>query len=247
MKPFVFSVLFAFHCFLFSNEMLNLPSPIGHIPKRILDNIKNDETNFLKDLDDVMKDDINDLFILVDKKHLLSKTFAPYALVSLKSSSYVIEKKGLSLTPLAEKALYDMASMAKKDGVSLLVSSSYRSYDYQDKLFKKYSEKYGSTKAETFSAHPNASQHRLGTAVDFGSIDDSYASTKAGKWLFENASSYGWSLSYPKGLEKITGYIWECWHYRYLGIKACMLQKKYFEDVQQYMLEFIDYWKKRNN
>lgn len=104
MKPFVFSVLFAFHCFLFSNEMLNLPSPIGHIPKRILDNIKNDEINFLKDLDDVMKDDINDLFILVDKKHLLSKTFAPYALVSLKSSSYVIEKKRTFFNSISRKS-----------------------------------------------------------------------------------------------------------------------------------------------
>ena len=81
--------------------------------------------------------------------------------------------------------------------------------------------------------------------VDFGSIDDDYAKTKAGKWLASHAQDYGWSLSYPKGYENITGYKWECWHYRYLGIKACKLQKNYFEDIQQYMLEFIDYWKNK--
>ena len=213
----------------------------------VLENIReNGGQDFLNDLEDVLKDDENDLFILVDKMNHLKKEFVPKKLVHLTSSApYTINKNNLYLTPQAEKALSVMAEAARKEGITLLVSSTYRTYDYQAKLFQKCFDEEGLEEAEHSTARPGATQHRLGTAVDFGSITDEYAQTKAGKWLYKNASKYGWSLSYPKGYEKVTGYMWECWHYRYLGVKACNFQKKYFQDIQQYMLEFIDYWKKR--
>lgn len=80
-------------------------------------------------------------------------------------------------------------------------------------------------RCSVFSAPPGASQHQLGTVIDLGSIDDSYADTAEGKWMFKNAWKYGWSLSYPKDMEHITGYKWESWHYRYLGVEACKFQK----------------------
>ena len=61
--------------------------------------------------------------------------------------------------------------------------------------------------------------------------------------LAENAGDYGWSLSFPDGYEDVTGYRWECWHFRYLGIPAVEFQRKWFSDVQQFMLEFIHAWK----
>ena len=247
MRVFIFSLFFVLSSLLFANEHLNLPKNIGHIPSKILRNIEGHEVQFIHDLEDVLNEEVDDLFVLVDKEHLLSDSFVPNKLVELTSASwYAINKKGLKLTPIAEKALSDMAKGAIVAGVSILVSSAYRSYQYQDNLFNRYARQYGETEADRFSARPNASQHRLGTAVDFGSIDDSYAQTKAGKWLALHAEDYGWSLSYPKGYENITGYKWECWHYRYLGIKACKLQREYFGDIQQYMLEFIDYWKHKN-
>lgn len=233
--------------FVFANERLQLPKSIGHIPSQMLKNIEDHEEQFIHDLDGVFKEGTDELFILVDKEHLLSSNFVPYKLVELTSGSqYTINKKGLKLTPVAEKALASMAKAAMLDGVTLLVSSAYRSYEYQNNLFNRYTKQYGESEADRFSARPNASQHRLGTAVDFGSIDDAYAETKAGRWLESHAEDHGWSLSYPKGYEDITGYKWECWHYRYLGIKACKLQKKYFGNIQQYMLEFINYWKHKN-
>ena len=102
----------------------------------------------------------------------------------------------------------------------------------------------GQAAADRESARPGTSQHQLGTVIDFGSITDDFADTKAGKWLAENAASFGWSLSFPQGYEDVTGYRWECWHYRYIGKKAADFQKKWFSDVQQFMLEFIDAWKK---
>jgi len=233
---------------LFSESSLALPSSIDHIPPKMLRNIKENEKNFLLDLEDVLKDDVHDIFILVDKTYHLEKEFVPYQLVELKKgASYDINRKDLKLTPMAEKALDAMAKDAKKEGVSLLVSSTYRTYEYQKALFARYTKEYGELAADRFSARPWASQHRLGTVIDFGSITDDYATTKAGKWLNKNAHKYGWSLSYPKGYERITGYKWECWHFRYLGIKACEFQKKYFGNIQQYMLEFIHYWKNKKS
>ena len=247
MKRFVLFLFPFLGVILFAQEHLHLPKAIGHIPTRILKNIEEHEKQFMHDLEDVFKEGSDELFILVDKEHLLSKNFIPYKLVELKVGlQYTINKKDLQLTPIAEKALSNMAKGARDEGVTLLVSSAYRSYEYQNNLFNRYAKQYGEREADRFSARPNASQHRLGTAIDFGSIDEAYAETKAGKWLESHAEDYGWSLSYPKGYEKITGYTWECWHYRYLGIKACKLQREYFEDIQQYMLEFIDYWKHKH-
>ncbi|MGP1415709.1 MAG: M15 family metallopeptidase [Treponema sp.] len=242
-----FILLFLFNSILFAEGHLHLPKNIGHIPAKILKDIEEHEEQFINDLNDVFNEGSDELFILVDKGHLLSNTFVPYKLIELKSNSqYLVNKKGLLLTPLAENSLSIMAKAAKLDGVTLLVSSAYRSYEYQNNLFDRYARQYGEKEADRFSARPNASQHRLGTVIDFGSIDDAYAETKPGKWLAMHAEDYGWSLSYPKGYENITGYKWECWHYRYLGIKACKLQKKYFGNIQQYMLEFIHYWKNKS-
>ena len=143
-----------------------------------------------------------------------------------------------------EKALQVMAKAALEDGIKLLVSSTYRSYSYQEKLFARWVAIDGLEEAERESARPGTSQHQLGSAIDFGSITDDFDETSMGKWLYANASKYGWSLSFPKNYEDITGYRWECWHFRYIGVPACQMQRKWFGNVQQYMLEFIDLWKK---
>ena len=74
-------------------------------------------------------------------------------------------------------------------------------------------------------------------------MDDAFDKTPAGKWVYENASKYGWSLSFPQGYEHVTGYRWECWHFRYIGKPAVDFQKKWFSNIQQFMIEFLDLWK----
>ena len=103
----------------------------------------------------------------------------------------------------------------------------------------------GLEEAERYSARPGTSQHQLGLAVDFGSITEDWGDTQMGKWVYGHASDYGWSLSFPKGYEDITGYMWECWHFRYIGKMACQFQKKWFGDIQQFMLEFIHMWQEK--
>lgn len=205
---------------------------------------------FLDDLYKVLASDSNNngdvsLFYLIDKKHNIGSDYVPKGLIPLtKNDDYIINKTTLSLRPEAYENLTILAKAAKKDGITLDVSSTYRSYEYQERTFNYWVSVDGLEEAERESARPGTSQHQLGVAIDFGNIEDSFARTESGKWLSQNAAKYGWSLSFPQGYEDVTGYRWECWHYRYIGIEACEFQKKWFGNIQQFMLEFINEWKK---
>jgi len=180
-----------------------------------------------------------DLLVLVDKKHSLPADFEPADLVSLNDYSLSVSRNDLRLRLAIMEAVLAMNTAAKADGISLEFSSSYRSYEYQDGLFKRYTASHGEAEASRFSARPGTSQHQLGTAMDFGSIDDTFADTDAGRWLAQNAWRFGFSMSYPKDMESVTGYVWESWHFRYITKQGALLEKNYFGGIQQYLLEFI--------
>lgn len=208
------------------------------------------KTEFIKDLYAILEEektfrqDDKSLFFLIDKKHTASSSYAPKDLVSLKKNSlFDLNKAGMKIRPEAYSALNEMAQAALNDGIRLLVSSAYRSYSYQENLFNYWVSVDGLEEAERESARPGTSQHQLGTAVDFGSISDDFDKSQMGQWIYKNAADYGWSLSFPKGYEDVTGYRWECWHFRYIGKNACLFQQKWFGGIQQFMLEFIDCWK----
>jgi len=139
----------------------------------------------------------------------------------------------------AYNALVAMANAAKKDGITLVISSAYRSYAYQKKVFEENVKEMGQAEAARVSALPGQSQHQLGTVVDFGLIDDTFAETAAARWLSEHAAIYGFSLSFPKDAEDITGYKWESWHYRYISPAAARMQEQFFLGMQQYLIEFL--------
>ena len=184
-------------------------------------------------------------FYLIDKTHTVGADYEPKGLIHLeKNDLFAINKNNLSLRPEAYEALKVLAAAAKKDGVTLTVSSTYRSYEYQKNLFDYWVSVDGLEEAERESARAGTSQHQLGMALDFAPVDDAFDKTPGGKWVYANAAKYGWSLSFPQGYEDVTGYRWECWHFRYVGVEACKFQKKWFGDVQQFMIEFIDAWEK---
>jgi D-alanyl-D-alanine carboxypeptidase len=105
----------------------------------------------------------------------------------------------------------------------------------------------GQEEADRESARPGHSQHQTGLVVDFGSIDDSFAETRAGRWIAANASRFGWSVSFPQGYEAVTGYRWESWHYRYVGRDLTAFIDAYFGGIQQYALQFIYEWEQVEN
>lgn len=228
---------------------------LNHVLMKMTDRCKEAIPNgnpkeFLEDLQKVLDaernhptDDLS-LYFLIDKKHSVSSKYEPKHLVKLvKNDDYIINKPTLALREDVELALREMARAAKQDGITLDVSSTYRSYETQERTFNYWVSVDGLEEAERESARPGTSQHQLGVAIDFGNIDDSFALTKQCKWLNENAHNYGWSLSFPDGYEDVTGFRWECWHFRYIGVEACKFQKKWFSDVQQFMIEFINEWK----
>ena len=119
--------------------------------------------------------------------------------------------------------LEKLVAAARAAGVTIRVGSGYRSYTTQASLFASYVHQHGEAAASRFSSHPGHSEHQSGLAVDFAGadqtcwVDDCFERTAAGKWLAAHAHEYGFILRYPKGKEKITGYQYEPWHFRYVG------------------------------
>ena len=180
---------------------------------------------------------------LVDPWHKLPDGFAPPDLVALGSGgSYTVSRNGLMLRRAAADSFEEMAKAALADGITLVASSTYRSYDYQVEVHERYAREYGRQEAERFSAKPGYSQHQTGLVIDFGTIDNTFAASPAGLWMEKNASAFGWSLSFPDGTEDITGYTWESWHFRYVGKELAAFIDNYFGGMQQFALRFIYEW-----
>lgn len=135
------------------------------------------------------------------------------------NKTYALPKnynKGVDST--ASAALKKLQAGAKEAGYNIPLLSGYRSYSDQNILYNNYVARDGKKLADTYSARPGHSEHQTGLAFDIGKIDNNYGNTSAGKWLAQHAHEYGFIIRYPKGKEKITGYIYEPWHVRYLGI-----------------------------
>lgn len=119
----------------------------------------------------------------------------------------------------AYQAYTKMKSDAASQGLSLWIASGYRSYSYQENLYNGYVKRSGKEAADTFSSRAGYSEHQTGYAFDLNSVTDDFATTKEGIWINENCYKYGFILRYPKGKENETGYKYESWHLRYVGIE----------------------------
>lgn len=126
----------------------------------------------------------------------------------------------------AVEQLNKMIKGAKEDiGKKIMSVSGFRSYDYQKGLYERYVNRDGEEKASMYSAKPGHSEHQTGLAFDIGGVDqkhwvsDSFADTEEAKWLKDNAHIYGFILRYPKDKTDITGYKYEPWHFRYVGVE----------------------------
>ena len=107
---------------------------------------------------------------------------------------------------------------AAKQGINIFAISDYRSYDYQKKVYAGWVSLYGS-EADNISARPGNSEHQLGLAIDVNSLDYSFGVTAEGKWLRAHCAEYGFVIRYPSHeSKKYTGYSYEPWHIRYLGV-----------------------------
>lgn len=157
------------------------------------------------------------LMVLCNKYYKMPESYVAKDLVTVPERYHAADGKEYKLDERALKDYMVMAEDAKSQGVDLLVVSAYRTYDFQKRLYNTYAEKNGVKDADTYSARPGHSEHETGLAVDLNRVDLDFENTEAFKWLDENAHEYGFILRYPKDQTQITGYMYEPWHYRYVG------------------------------
>ena len=124
---------------------------------------------------------------------------------------------GNGITSTAQSAFNKMKEGAKKDGISLWIQSGYRSYSYQNTIYNNYCKRDGQKEADTYSARPGYSEHQSGLAMDLNVVGNAFNGSKEAKWLEKNCYKYGFILRYPKGKTNETGYVYESWHFRYVG------------------------------
>lgn len=124
---------------------------------------------------------------------------------------------GSDLTSQTKTAANEMFAAAKLEGLNIYLSSGYRSYATQKRLYNNYVNRDGKEKADTYSARPGHSEHQSGLAFDVNQINDSFNNTPEAKWLANNCYKYGFILRYPEGKTNETGYKYESWHFRYVG------------------------------
>ncbi len=124
-----------------------------------------------------------------------------------------------SLTTETRAAMNEMFTDANSRGLNIYLSSGFRSYDTQEAIYNRYVNKDGQAEADTYSARPGHSEHQTGLAFDVNDIDYTFDNTPEAKWLNDNCYKYGFILRYPKGKTNETGYIYESWHFRYVGVE----------------------------
>ncbi|MEW9051427.1 MAG: D-alanyl-D-alanine carboxypeptidase family protein [Neobacillus sp.] len=177
----------------------------------------------------------------------IESTTTPYY---LKGVLLVNKHHGLPSTygggedPTARGAFEKMKTAAHNQGLTLTLTSGYRSYEYQKDLYWRYVSIYGQAEADRFSAYPGYSEHQTGLAFDIGGsnrsawVNSGFDGTPEAKWLANNAHNYGFILRYPPGKEHITGYMYESWHFRYLGVEVATKVYKSGLTLEEYLGEY---------
>lgn len=158
--------------------------------------------------------DPTSLTVCVNKSRNLSSDYEPENLV-VPNVRAAVSSSRIMMIPEAATALEDLFLGAENDGVYLYAVSGYRSYDYQASIYNPYSG---------YSAPPGASEHQLGLAMDVNSsyygssLTTEFGYSTEGQWVKDNAHKYGFIVRYLAGKEDITGYYYEPWHIRYVGV-----------------------------
>ncbi len=193
----------------------------------------------------------NGLHTLVTLDYGISREYAPPDLVPLSdyfstdvTLGYPTEVRQIIVEPLTA-----MIEAMQAAGLRPLIISGYRSYSTQAIAWDKWNREYPE-RAAIISSPPGHSEHQLGTTLDFGSpelpeiVGDEdiefhtyFYKTSEGEWLLQNAHKYGFTLSYPRDAFEATGFYYEPWHYRYVGVELATQLYESGTFLAQYLLE----------
>ncbi|MEG1792983.1 MAG: M15 family metallopeptidase [Bacilli bacterium] len=178
--------------------------------------------------------------ILVNKYNYLSEEFVIDDLVKM---SIRVAFEGKEIRSEVNDAFTNMCNEAKTDGLVIVANSTYRNYNYQASLYKRKKNEKGQLYADSFVARPGHSEHQTGLSIDVSTLKntmDDFEKTKEFEWLIKNAYKYGFILRYPKGKEYLTGYNYESWHFRYVGIDAAKKIKDEGITFDEYYAYYVE-------
>lgn len=212
-------------------------------------NYKNEELqtnvmgNFYQNI--VWVNNPENLTVLVNKNYRLSEDYEPDDLELLDVSLYHrdVNHEGNYLRKPAAEALKQMFIVAKSYGHDLVARSGYRSYTTQVALYERYVVTDGGEVADTYSARGGHSEHQTGLAIDVtsdsvgGELTQDFGQTKEGKWIAENAHRFGFIIRYPQDKALETGYEYEPWHLRYVGVDVATEIYKNNWILEEYIIE----------
>ena len=201
-------------------------------------NVNRDYDFYEHDIDSKTSD--NELLI-VNKYYTLNADFNPENLVTI-NNQYAYENN--QITEEANDAYVSMWHAAKEAGIQLIVNSSYRNYQDQEDVYNSIKQSKGEREADKVAARPGHSEHQSGLAIDVFEIHNQLTGTfqdsPAYAWLKENAYLYGYIERYPEDKEYLTGYSFESWHWRYVGLEAAKVIHEEGITYDEYYAYYIE-------
>ncbi len=199
---------------------------------------KEEEFAFDRGTCQIGNSDANQMFANVNAENGV-ENYIPEGLVAIKSEIKTKENRDICLTDEAAIALKKLSEDAAKEDLDIRVTSGFRDRGFQEALYAENQKEHGDEGTESV-AKPGHSEHQLGTTVDLTTLEIGEASaspafekTPEFEWLQEHAQDYGFIMSYPRG--ENTGYIYEPWHWRYLGIDIAEDIKDTGQTIQEYL------------
>ncbi|HJV47165.1 MAG TPA: M15 family metallopeptidase [Bacillota bacterium] len=198
------------------------------------------ETEAIEEVTNVM-----DPTVLVNKYRYLPVGYVPKDLVQPNIPfSFLGRSQKKLMRKEAALALEKLFVQAKNDHMNLVGVSAYRSFDSQNSIFKGNVKQQGEAAAKQVSAIPGHSEHQTGLAIDVSTpkienvLEPRFGETDEGRWIVQNGPSYGFIVRYPQGKEQITGYTYEPWHIRYVGIQLA-------KEISEQNITLEEYWQTR--
>lgn len=188
------------------------------------------DKEFYSDIETVK--DPDDTLVLVNKYYALPSGIKPKNLVDI---------EGEKMESVAADAMKKMISDLRSTGLDIILQSGYRSEETQSIIYNKNITNRGKERADKYSARPNHSEHQTGLAMDLstdGTLEETFENTKQFAWLQENAHKYGFIMRYPKDKVYMTGYSYEPWHYRYVGVEIATLIKNEGITFEEYYVKY---------
>ena len=201
-------------------------------------NTNTDYSYYTQDFDTNIEDDY---LMLVNKYYHLSEDYTPSDLVSVSNRYYYGENH--QIRSMVYDAFIDMWNEAYKEGIYLIINSSYRTYAEQQQVYDSYKDSRGTTYADSIAARPGYSEHQTGLSIDIFSTEytttSNFKGSPAHEWLVNRAYQYGFIQRYEEDTEELTGFAEEAWHWRYVGVEVATYLHEHDITFDEYYAYFI--------